>query len=61
MRVWNKSHRGAWHLYGHTHGNLPDDIETLSTDVGTDRWNYTPVSFDTLVELFAQRKNKLLL
>ncbi len=24
MRVWNRSHHGAWHLYGHSHGNLPD-------------------------------------
>jgi calcineurin-like phosphoesterase family protein len=24
MRVWPKSHHGAWHLYGHSHGSLPD-------------------------------------
>ena len=23
MRVWNQSSRGAWHLYGHSHGKLP--------------------------------------
>jgi hypothetical protein len=23
MRVWNRSHHGAWHLYGHSRGNLP--------------------------------------
>lgn len=24
MRVWNKSHRGSWMLYGHSHGTLDD-------------------------------------
>lgn len=24
MRVWNKSHRGNWMLYGHSHGTLDD-------------------------------------
>ena len=23
MRVWDRSHYGSWHLYGHSHGNLP--------------------------------------
>jgi len=34
MRVWNKSHHGAWHLYGHSHATLPDWYK--STDVGVD-------------------------
>src|SRR5271163_4275578 len=34
MRVWNRSHHGAWHLYGHSHGNLPDTPTSLSMDVG---------------------------
>lgn len=24
MRVWNKSHKGSWMLYGHSHGTLDD-------------------------------------
>ena len=24
MRKWNRSHRGAWNLFGHSHGQLPD-------------------------------------
>lgn len=44
MRVWNKSHKGAWHLYGHSHGTLPDDPNSLSLDIGVDCWNYAPVS-----------------
>lgn len=36
MKVWNKSHHGAWHLYGHSHYSLPDDPNALSIDVGVD-------------------------
>jgi calcineurin-like phosphoesterase family protein len=49
MRVWNKSHRGAIHLYGHSHGSLPDDPNSLSMDVGVDCHNYTPVSFEEVM------------
>jgi calcineurin-like phosphoesterase family protein len=44
MRVWNRSHYGAWMLYGHSHGSLPDDPAALSIDVGVDCHSYTPVS-----------------
>lgn len=35
-RVWNKSHHGVWHLYGHSHNSLPDDPNSMSFDVGID-------------------------
>jgi calcineurin-like phosphoesterase family protein len=35
-RVWNKSHHGAWHLYGHSHHSLVDDRTSLSFDAGVD-------------------------
>ncbi|MFT3786240.1 MAG: metallophosphoesterase family protein [Tepidisphaeraceae bacterium] len=35
-RVWEKSHHGAWHLYGHSHASLPDDPNSLSFDAGID-------------------------
>jgi calcineurin-like phosphoesterase family protein len=34
-RVWNKSHKGAWHLYGHSHGTI-DNNYGKSMDVGVD-------------------------
>jgi calcineurin-like phosphoesterase family protein len=46
LKVWNKSHRGAWHLYGHSHGSLPDDLNSLSFDCGVDCFNYRPISFE---------------
>jgi calcineurin-like phosphoesterase family protein len=55
LRVWNKSHYGAWNLYGHSHGSLADDPNALSLDVGVDCWNYTPVSYEMLKAKMAEK------
>ena len=34
LRVWDMYHHGAWHLYGHSHGNLPSAGRSI--DVGID-------------------------
>jgi len=47
-RTWSKSFHGSWHLFGHSHGTLPD--YGLSFDVGVDCWNFTPVSLDQVSE-----------
>lgn len=49
MHVWRNSHRGAWHLYGHTHNNLPEQ-HNLSFDCGQDAWNFAPVSIEEVAE-----------
>lgn len=49
MRVWNKSHHGSLMLFGHSHGNLPGNSQSL--DVGVDAWGYCPV---TLPEILAR-------
>ena len=46
MRVWPHSGRGTWQLYGHSHGNLPDDPLSLSMDVGVDSHGFSPCHFD---------------
>lgn len=46
MRVWNRSHHGAIMLYGHSHGSLPGNNQSL--DVGVDCWGYKPVSLDEI-------------
>ena len=45
MKVWHNSFRGAFMLYGHSHGMLPED-HTLSFDVGVDVWDFYPVSIE---------------
>jgi calcineurin-like phosphoesterase family protein len=56
MKVWNKSHHGAWHLYGHSHGSLPDDINSLSFDVGVDSHNYFPISYDEVKRIMRKKE-----
>ncbi len=46
MRTWPKAHHGSLHLYGHSHGALPGDRQSL--DVGVDCWDFRPVSLDEI-------------
>lgn len=46
QRTWQGSFRGAWHLYGHSHGNLPPFRKSM--DVGVDAWDFRPVSFEEI-------------
>lgn len=57
-RVWPKSCHSAWHLYGHSHGSLPDDPNSLSFDCGVDCHNYHPVSFGQVQRLMAKKEWK---
>lgn len=45
-RVWRNSHHGAWHLYGHSHGCLPNYYRSM--DVGVDACGYHPISFEAI-------------
>lgn len=56
MRVWNCSHHGSWHLYGHSHGSLADDPHARSLDVGVDCHSFFPVSIDRVAELMSQKQ-----
>lgn len=46
-RVWHGSHKGAYHLYGHTHNELPED-GSLSFDVGVDAQEFYPISINSV-------------
>lgn len=48
-RVWNRSHYGSIHLYGHSHGTLPPYKNSF--DVGVDCWNFTPISLNQVFEV----------
>ena len=53
MRVWPGSHKGQWHVYGHSHGELPG--LGRSFDIGVDCHDYRPWSLEEI----AARMEKL--
>ena len=55
MREWNGSFRGSWMLHGHCHGNLPDDPYLKSIDVGVDSHDFTPISFEQVMEIMSRK------
>jgi calcineurin-like phosphoesterase family protein len=48
MRVWDRSHHGALHFFGHSHGTLPGDQQSCDVGVDYPEWGYRPV---TLAEI----------
>jgi len=50
VRSWPNAYRGAFHLYGHSHNNLPGTHKSM--DVGVDTHNYFPWSFDEIKAKF---------
>lgn len=64
-RVWDKSHKGVIHLYGHSHATLEDQPWGKSMDVGIDNayrlfGEYRPFSLDEIVKLMGKREIKIL-
>lgn len=53
MRVWDQSHYGSWHLYGHSHGRLPQWGKSL--DVGVDSHDFFPWSLAQIKEEMEKR------
>jgi len=56
MEVWEQWHKGSYHLYGHSHGFLPDNPNRLKFDVSCNIWDYTPISWEQ-IELKMSTKN----
>jgi calcineurin-like phosphoesterase family protein len=53
MRVWPKSHYNSWHLFGHSHGCL--EPIGKSWDIGVDKNEFRPLSFDEIVKIMETR------
>jgi len=53
-RVWPKSGRSSFHLFGHSHTKLPP--HGLSFDVGVDNFNYYPVELEEVNEKMKEQK-----
>jgi calcineurin-like phosphoesterase family protein len=54
-RLWNRCHYGTYHLYGHSHGSLYDDPNSLSIDVGVDCHNFTRISYQQVKEIMSKK------
>ena len=48
QRTWQGAFRGAWHLYGHSHGNLSPYRKSF--DVGVDAHDFRPISYENVKE-----------
>ena len=55
-RVWNKSHHGSWHLFGHSHGSLPDDPTSRSIDVGCMLFGMQPIPYSRVKSIMAAKR-----
>jgi len=61
MRVWDKSHMGSWHLYGHSHAMLEGQEHGLSMDVGVDAialrgLGYRPIALEEVEQIMSTRE-----
>ena len=56
MRTWRGEGRGNWHLYGHSHGNLPDLEDKLAFDIGVDCHDFYPLSYDEVKAIMKTKK-----
>lgn len=48
MRVWDRSHYGSLHLFGHSHGRLENTERSM--DVGVDSHDFYPISLEQILE-----------
>ena len=60
MRVWNASHHGSWHLYGHSHGSLENNPNGKSMDVFIGNNNYYPYEISDIIKILDKRKIQLI-
>lgn len=47
FRSWNRQHRGAVNLHGHSHGRMKE--LPRQCDVGVDVWGYAPVALESVL------------
>ena len=62
MLTFNKSHYGAWQLYGHHHNgnfhaNIPPAVAGKRMNVGVDVNNFMPVSWEKVKEYMSHQPN----
>jgi calcineurin-like phosphoesterase family protein len=65
MRIWDRSHHGSYHLYGHCHDKLERDPWGRSMDVGIMtsyriNKNWKPFEWGQLFSILAKRQPKII-
>lgn len=55
FEVWDRCHKGSWHLHGHSHGSLIQERNLRRMDVGVDTNNFFPYSFDDVKKIMESR------
>ena len=57
MLIWHKHQYGAFHLHGHSHGNLnsPEFYKRCVMDVGVDVTKLFPISFEEIESIMSTR------
>lgn len=56
MFSWNKSHRGAWQLFGHHHGSFDKSVLSPNQyEVSVECINYTPISYEKIKEIITKQ------
>jgi len=55
MASYASSCHGAWHIFGHSHGRMPEFNNVLSCDAGVDIWGYSPVPWCAIVKKMQQK------
>lgn len=63
-KVWPYSQDGSYHGFGHSHGSLPDDINSYSLDVGFDTCLYEhkkhmPYHIDEIIHIMTIYKKNV--
>ncbi len=51
FRTWPKIRKGALHLYGHSHGRLPGNAQSM--DIGVDVVGWSPVRLHQIKSVLA--------
>lgn len=53
--TWRNLIHGTWHIYGHSHGTLPEFEHKLACDVGVDVWGWAPLNLEILFKKMSTR------
>lgn len=59
LLVWNKSHYGSLHAYGHVHQNMSDQERLLSMNVCVENTSFAPISFEEFAAFLAEKQDKI--